>query len=42
MSFIIPHWKFPMLKPYTKAGVISFDHIVILAAILGRQLMDYY
>jgi len=19
---IIPHWKFPMLKPYTKAGVI--------------------
>jgi len=25
--------KFPMLKPYTKAGVISFDHIVILPAI---------
>ena len=32
-KFIIPHWKFPMLKPYTKAGVISFDHIVILPAI---------
>ena len=21
-DIIIPHWKFPMLKPYTKAGVI--------------------
>ena len=30
--FIIPHWKFPMLKPYTKAGDISFNHIVILPA----------
>jgi len=33
VHIIIPHWKFPMLKPYTKAGVISFDHIVILPAI---------
>jgi len=31
-----------MLKPYTKAGVISFDRIVILPAFLGRQLIDYY
>jgi len=24
VCFIIPHWKFPMLKPYTKAGTRNF------------------
>ena len=40
LYIIIPHLKFPMLKPYTGAGVIPFDRIVILPAIKGRQLSN--